>query len=78
MSRKKIILFLILIGMGIYFLIGITGLMIFVAINVIIVVGIVAVRANPNIGGYDGGHGAGGHDNDDDDDKLDEEDHGTR
>jgi hypothetical protein len=45
---------------------------------VIIVVGIVAVRANPNIGGYDGGHGAGGHDNDDDDDKLDEEDHGTR
>ena len=76
MSRKKIILFLILIGMGIYFLIGITGLMIFVAIIVIIVVGIVAVRANPNIGGYDGGYGAGGHDNDDD--KLDEEDHGTR
>ena len=76
MSRRKIILFLILIGMGIYFLIGITGLMIFVAIIVIIVVGIVAVRANPNIGGYDGGYGAGGHDNDDD--KLDEEDHGTR
>jgi len=62
--------------MGIYFLIGITGLMIFVAIIVIVVVGIVAVRANPNIGGYDGGYGAGGHDNDDD--KLDEEDHGTR
>ena len=78
MSRKKIILFLILIGTGIYFLIGITGLVIFVAINVIVVVGIVAVRANPNIGGYDGGYGAGGHDNDDDDDKLDEEDHGTR
>jgi hypothetical protein len=76
MSRRKIILFLILIGMGIYFLIGITGLMIFVAIIVIVVVGIVAVRANPNIGGYDGGYGAGGHDNDDD--KLDEEDHGTR
>ena len=51
MGRKKIILFLILIGMGIYFLIGITGLMIFVAIIVIVVVGIVAVRANPNIGG---------------------------
>ena len=77
MNRKKKILLIILIGMTIYFITGTTGLMIFLVAIVIIGVAIVAIRANPNIGGYDGGYGAGGHDNDDDD-KLDEEDHGKQ
>ena len=78
MNRKKKILLIILIGMTIYFITGTTGLMIFLVAIVIIGVAIVAIRANPNIGGYDGGYGAGGGEEENDDDELDEEDYGTR
>ena len=78
MSRKKKILLIILIGMAIYFITGTTGLMIFLVAIVIIGVAIVAIRANPNIGGYDGGYGAGGGEEENDDDELDEEEYGTR